>query len=275
MLISQRTSWIGAGVITLCAAANTLAGPEWMEMGEAGNQPANAQAVTGNGSDPVTKITGRLSGTDVLRGSSGMFDFQDMYLIKIVNPEGFRASTLGDFGGFAGFDAQLFLFKVSGEGLLANLNVTTFDEHPLLLPFSNDGTEVQITSPGLYLLAISGFPSFPRNPDGPLFHFDTQTEVSGPDGNGGSGPINAWTGPGEDGRYSIGLVGVVGIPVNELGCNEADIAEPYGVLDFSDVLVFLSQYGAGILDFTDLAPPFGVLDFSDITAFLTAFAQGC
>ncbi len=53
-----------------------------------------------------------------------------------------------------------------------------------------------------------------------------------------------------------------------------DLAEPFGVLDFSDIIAFLAAFGAaGPL--ADLAAPFGVLDFSDVIAFLTAFAQGC
>lgn len=57
-------------------------------------------------------------------------------------------------------------------------------------------------------------------------------------------------------------------------CNIADLAPPYGTLDFSDVLAFLTAFGA--LDpAADLAPPFGVFDFSDVIAFLSAFGAGC
>jgi len=58
------------------------------------------------------------------------------------------------------------------------------------------------------------------------------------------------------------------------GCNEADLAEPVGVLDFSDVLAFLTAFGAMDAD-ADLADPTGVFDFSDVIAFLTAFGAGC
>ncbi len=54
----------------------------------------------------------------------------------------------------------------------------------------------------------------------------------------------------------------------------ADLAEPIGVLDFSDVLAFLAAFGAGEPE-ADLAEPFGVLDFSDVLAFLQAFGEGC
>lgn len=45
-----------------------------------------------------------------------------------------------------------------------------------------------------------------------------------------------------------------------------------GGVDFSDVIAFLSDFGAGD-PAADLAPPCG-LDFSDVIAFLTAFAEG-
>jgi len=60
----------------------------------------------------------------------------------------------------------------------------------------------------------------------------------------------------------------------DLSCNDADLAEPLGVLDFSDVVAFLSAFGAMDSD-ADLAPPFGVYDFSDVVAFLSAFGAGC
>ena len=59
-----------------------------------------------------------------------------------------------------------------------------------------------------------------------------------------------------------------------LGCNEADLAEPLGSLDFSDVAAFLGAFGA-MDPAADLAPPFGSFDFSDVAAFLAAFGAGC
>lgn len=58
------------------------------------------------------------------------------------------------------------------------------------------------------------------------------------------------------------------------GCNPADCAEPLGVLDFADVVAFLTAFGSfGV--YADLAEPFGTLDFADVLAFLTWFGQGC
>ncbi|MFI4897470.1 MAG: GC-type dockerin domain-anchored protein [Phycisphaerales bacterium JB059] len=58
------------------------------------------------------------------------------------------------------------------------------------------------------------------------------------------------------------------------GCNAADLAEPFGVLDFSDVVAFLGAFD-GMQSEADLAEPFGTFDFSDVVAFLGAFAGGC
>ncbi len=57
-------------------------------------------------------------------------------------------------------------------------------------------------------------------------------------------------------------------------CNAADLAEPLGALDFSDVITFLTLFAEGD-PAADLALPTGAFDFSDVVAFLTAFAAGC
>ncbi len=62
--------------------------------------------------------------------------------------------------------------------------------------------------------------------------------------------------------------------VCDAGCNPSDLAEPFGVLDFSDVTAFLTAFGASD-PAADLAVPFGVFDFSDVIAFLDAFTNGC
>lgn len=54
----------------------------------------------------------------------------------------------------------------------------------------------------------------------------------------------------------------------------ADLAEPFGVLNFFDVTAFLAQFNAGD-PVADFAAPFGTLNFFDATAFLAAFNNGC
>jgi len=72
------------------------------------------------------------------------------------------------------------------------------------------------------------------------------------------------------------LHGPANYQVNEpsAACNAADLAEPFGTLDFSDVVAFLTAFGS-MNAAADLAPPAGVFDFSDVVAFLTAFGAGC
>ena len=59
-----------------------------------------------------------------------------------------------------------------------------------------------------------------------------------------------------------------------LGCNEADLAEPFGELNFSDVVAFLTAFG-NMEAAADLAVPLGSWDFSDVVAFLGSFGAGC
>ncbi len=54
----------------------------------------------------------------------------------------------------------------------------------------------------------------------------------------------------------------------------ADMAVPFGVLDFTDVLAFNVAFGA-MDPAADLATPFGTFDFSDVLAFNVAFSAGC
>lgn len=57
-------------------------------------------------------------------------------------------------------------------------------------------------------------------------------------------------------------------------CSGADLAEPYGTLDFFDVSAFLRAFDAGD-PAADLAAPFGLFDFFDVSAFLSLFGAGC
>lgn len=67
-----------------------------------------------------------------------------------------------------------------------------------------------------------------------------------------------------------GVAEIPGVPP----CSSADLSEPFGTLDFSDVISFLSAFGS-MDSSADLAAPFGVFDFSDVVQFLTSFGAGC
>jgi hypothetical protein len=58
------------------------------------------------------------------------------------------------------------------------------------------------------------------------------------------------------------------------GCTDADIAEPFGVLDLGDITAFITGFNTQD-PIADFAPPAGVFDLADITAFVTSFIDGC
>ena len=61
--------------------------------------------------------------------------------------------------------------------------------------------------------------------------------------------------------------------VGPTGCNPADLADVFGVLDLMDINTFVSAFISQDL-LADLTGD-GVLDLSDITKFVGAFSAGC
>ena len=57
-------------------------------------------------------------------------------------------------------------------------------------------------------------------------------------------------------------------------CSPADLAEPFGTLDFDDVLAFVIAF-SNMNPVADLSPPFGVFDFGDVLNFLGFYSLGC
>lgn len=57
------------------------------------------------------------------------------------------------------------------------------------------------------------------------------------------------------------------------GC-DADLAAPFGVLNFFDVLAFLGSFNAQS-PAADIAPPIGSLNFFDVLEYLSRFNAGC
>lgn len=70
-------------------------------------------------------------------------------------------------------------------------------------------------------------------------------------------------------RYAMGVF------VNSIGnCSAADLAEPFGVLNFFDISAYLGLYNAGASG-ADIAEPFGQINFFDISAYLGLYNAGC
>lgn len=65
--------------------------------------------------------------------------------------------------------------------------------------------------------------------------------------------------------------GFWGVPF--AGCNDADLAAPFGLLDLADVLVFVTAFQAGnpTADFDGNA----LFDLADVVLFVNGFMAGC
>ncbi len=54
----------------------------------------------------------------------------------------------------------------------------------------------------------------------------------------------------------------------------ADLAPPFGVLNFFDIAAYIALFNAGDPR-ADLAPPFGVINFFDLSTYIGLFNAGC
>jgi len=278
MLPPMNTRLFSLALLAVGVISHTaFAGPTWPEGPEAGALPGTSQHV--NTAGPVAMIFGTLGGPSPApisaRGITG--DFQDMYLIKIVDPIIFMASTDPNFGGFSDFDTQLFLFTGPDHPDGPGLGMFANDESPGAAGGEsridnnvNDGSfPPTLTANVHYFLAISGFDSDPGSVDGAIFNQANALERSGPDGLGGLAQINGWLNNGDFGDYVIALAGV-----------EAQTLCPYsdfnndGITDTADLGILLAQFGAPGGGPTDLNFD-GVVDTADLGILLDSFGVIC
>ena len=181
-------------------AAPALAGPDWIEIGDAGSFLLSAQIPA---PPPGVTQLSTISGT--LNALSG--DLEDLYVIRIDAPLTFSITT-----GSADFDSVLYLFNITindeALGLLGNDDQATGNNLPRLVGAATDGTGVVVSSPGDYLLAVTGRGRIPLSATGPIFNLASLTEISGADGPGGLNALSGWTGEGDTGSYNIDLVDI-------------------------------------------------------------------
>ena len=184
-------------------ASVAFAGGTHVESGDAGDLLGSAQA-TGAG--------GALS---FITGSTGGADFIDLYMIEVVDPVAFFASTAGDQGapgsGSADFDTKLWLFDADGFGVVSNDDFGGSPFHSHLTGFADDGTGAAVKA-GIYYLAVGGFGDEALSAGGEIFANGTFEEISGPDGPGGGSPLSGWANTGAQGNYNVNLQGVNAIP---------------------------------------------------------------
>lgn len=192
-------------MVAACCAAGmvtvAMAGPDWIERRDAGSLIGTAQVPERPvGATALTSIAGTLA-----EGFGGP-DYEDLYFIRITDPSTFSLRLA-----FADFDPAMYLFNVTlngeGYGLLGNQDESISSTLPKLIDRSNDGTQVIVSFPGDYVLAITTQGRYPVSRTGAMFNFETLTEVSGPDGPGGINPLQDWEGSGQTGGYGIMLTG--------------------------------------------------------------------
>lgn len=259
--------------IGLAVPAVAVQGPVWEEnsTGDAGSTTGDAQTTSGTGQ--LGKIRGETGST-----AGPTPDLEDVYLVRICDPEAFFASTDPADGGIANFDTRLWLFDDTGKGVVANDNrpgpPTVFS---LVNSDPTDGS-LPLSTPGLYYIAIAGSPSNALSAPGPagvIFMLGSPTEVSGPDGPGGGAPLGGWDtfGPFPSfGMYEIRLNGVTFGDTPSIDCNDN------GIVDACDILLgnSLDENGNNVPDECEQGQDGDVdgdgdVDFDDLISLLSSW----
>lgn len=198
--MSGKTRGCVAAFFVMSMAGMAVAGPDWLEQGDAGSTITSAQKPQRPlGAESLESVSGSLA------EGFAVPDYEDLYYIRIMDPGNFSIRPV-----FADFNVVLYLFNITvngeGYGLLGNDDESPTSSLPKLTAFSTDGTGVQVSVPGDYVLAVTGRGRTPVSRSGAIFNLASPTEISGPDGPGGFNPLMDWTGVGETGHYSFQMV---------------------------------------------------------------------
>lgn len=180
----------------------------------------------------------------------------DTFRIRVCDPAFFRveseATTVNtDEGGGGNWGTRLYLFDDAAQPLLG-VDRETNNGTTVLQPLSPS----QLT-PGDYYLSVTtncngsnGWVASPYGAAGPMFLFDTvaSNQTVAPNGPGAGQPVVAWGRIGNCNSAGafitrLTLTGACYV-TDDAGC-PADIAPPFGVLNFFDVVEYLSRYNAG------------------------------
>jgi len=207
----------------IAAATTALAGPDWIEDGDAGSSLSTAQDTTAKGQ--VRTLAGIIEGPQ-------NNDTEDVYKIRVEDNDTFESAMQFGLRGDTEFDAALWLFDAQGFGVLAN------DDNPF-----SDGTEAVLTvpssdgvtlalPPGNYFLAVTQSGNVPlgllsefgrgeqSETLAPIFEFTAEREVSGPDGPAGGSPLADWSGFPQGG----GMAGGYGVDITPTPGTAATLA---------------------------------------------------
>ncbi len=204
--MKTRFETMSALVLIASVGSVAVAGPDWIEDGDAGATIGTAQDTTQAG--PIQTIAGTIAGMDG--------DTEDVYKLVVEDGNDFDNDVMFGFRGTFEFNASMWLFDSQGFGVLGNDDdpLTGGPDARLTVP-STDGVTLFL-APGIYYLAITESGNVPLAfLDGmglggegaelaEIFHFESSTEVSGPDGAGGTSVFAEWSGgAGNTGGYGV------------------------------------------------------------------------
>lgn len=213
--------WLSS--IAIAALMASASAQTWSELGDAGDLPGTAQAVSGNFGDPLTQITGSIgTGGDV-----------DMFLIHICDPANFYAHT-GSTSATA-FDSKLHLFDANGNPLWMDDDAPSDVAVPLGIgsyrsyigggsaagnyrssdtPSATGSATWGLPGAGFYYIAISHWSR--NSAAGGVNHFHTSspyTVIYAPKASLAYSPVDGWTGTSTaTGTYTISLQGACFVP---------------------------------------------------------------
>jgi hypothetical protein len=186
------------GLALLLLASSAMAAT-YSELGDAGELPGTAQIIL-SGVDLLTDIYGSVRNNNA-----------DLFQIFLMAGTPFSARTTQP-GLLNAFDTSLFLFTLSGNGIVANDDdAASGGDHSL----------IRYTPPvtGYYLIAIAGSGYEPVSAGGFIFPQVNFTsiqpyDIRGPTGPGGTSPVSGWSGSylAGGGAYDIAIEGAFTVP---------------------------------------------------------------
>lgn len=200
------------------------AGPDWvegelraergLEFGDTGGADAgsfltSAQTTTGSGS--LNFLEGRLSMGGALLDETP--DFEDMYRIAVSTPGSFSVTVTS-----SPFAVALYLFRIVDGQAVGMLGT----EGGFLTSSSTDGSEIEVTEPGIYVLAVTFVGNVPTSGGESIFLFGegpgamqgATSSIGGVFGATNGGPHDGWSGdaPEDLGDYILQFQGAALVP---------------------------------------------------------------
>jgi YVTN family beta-propeller protein len=167
-------------------------------------------------------------------------------------------------------DSRVTAYDVATGAPIVNLDLP---DRPVGLAYDGASDTLRVAH-GQVSTTLGGSVGFAQSQSGTLSVFDASTFQRA--------DFDLGVGPSAMAQSADGAVIAVAAPIGDglavlnlsPGCSAADLAEPFGQLNFFDVAAYLTLYNAGDAA-ADLAAPFGQLNFFDLAAYLASYNAGC